>query len=288
MHSIREFLTVTLLLLFSVCAARAQSGDLYLESWPSEILFDRIVLLRTCQVDTNSKGQPGCDSFAQKSSDGPSILKDQFAMTELLEKAFKNVDFRREFVSWFVDSDPLARHHVGDFVKLYRKYAQAHKFSVKFDHIPQETFEIEKISAVLAKDRLDQYEYAYGKEVGRKVLKHFDAIHRQTFFENRTHDIDISVDFLKPIKTILTHLKLKQKFQWVFDNKLYFGYKSSFKHNKKVFIRFLGYYAKVSLDIELLRRRVYWWGYGEWEKVGITSKIIQEPVAMVGTEVKEI
>lgn len=284
-----NFIVKTIYLsLFSVYMVFAQSSEIEFKSWPSEILFDRLVLLRNCQVDVETKLAQVCDLNTQISNGGPSALNDPVALTELLETAFEEVDFRKEFIDWFLRSDQLARGNVGDLVRLYRRYAQSDILSGHFDDSAPEEFRVDEISRIIAMDRLDQYDYAYGKEVGRKVLKQFDAIHRQTFFENKTHNIDINIDFIEPIKAIVTHLQLKEKFKWLFNNKLYFGYKSSFKHKRKVFIRFLGYYAKVSVDIELLRRKIYWWGYGEWEKVGITSKVIQEPVAIVGTDAKEI
>ncbi|MCJ8346548.1 hypothetical protein MJH12_13480, partial [bacterium] len=81
------------------------------------------------------------------------------------------------------------------------------------------------------------YEYAYGRELKREELKRFEMIIRNTYFENTHHKIDIDIDFLGPIKKIISALKLKNKFSWIWDQKLHFGYHSEFKHFKKVFIR---------------------------------------------------
>ena len=53
-------------------------------------------------------------------------------------------------------------------------------------------------------------------------------------------------------------------------------------------MRFKGYYAKISISFELMRRKRYWWGYGNWEVVGTASKVVEEPMAIVGTDVKEL
>lgn len=133
------------------------------------------------------------------------------------------------------------------------------------------------------------YEYAYGRELSREELKRFELIRRNTFFENTHHKIDIDIDFLGPIKKVISALKLKDKFSWVWDQKLHFGYHSEFKHYKKVFMREKGYYKKVKVKLELIRRKVsFWTGPGPWEVYGTGHKYFEEPAAIVGFEVKEL
>lgn len=133
------------------------------------------------------------------------------------------------------------------------------------------------------------YEYAYGRELSREELKRFELIRRNTFFENTHHKIDIDIDFLGPIKKVIKALKLKDKFSWVWDQKLHFGYHSEFKHYKKVFVREKGYYKKVKVKLELIRRKVsFWTGPGPWEVYGTGHKYFEEPAAVVGFEVKEL
>jgi hypothetical protein len=132
------------------------------------------------------------------------------------------------------------------------------------------------------------YEYAYGRELERKAIKEYEVIHRNTFFENREHRIDIDVDFLGPLKKVLKALKVEKSFSWVWKQKLRFAYKAWFKHYKKVFARTLGFYEKVSVKIEILRRKRSFWGTGEWESHGHTYITREEPRALLTTEAREL
>gem|GEM_PF-1054373 len=132
------------------------------------------------------------------------------------------------------------------------------------------------------------YEYAYGKELERKSLKEFDAIHRKTLFENREHKIEIDIDFLGPLKKLIEALKVKEKFSWVWAQKLRFAYRAFFKHHKRIFTRSVGYYEKVSVKIELLRRKRSFWGTGPWESYGYTYLTREEPRALITTEAREL
>lgn len=135
---------------------------------------------------------------------------------------------------------------------------------------------------------LESWDYAYGKEISREVVDKYESIIRQTFFENRTHNVDIQLDFLEPIRKIITKLNLKSMFEWLWDSKLFYGYHSSFVHHKKVFIRFKAFNQKVAVKVEVLRRKRYWWGYGDWEIYGSTTRMMEEPTAVVGREVEEL
>ncbi len=132
---------------------------------------------------------------------------------------------------------------------------------------------------------LAQYEYIYGQEIKREVVDKYESIIRQTFFENKTHNVDIAADFLEPIRKIISTLQLKSMFEWLWDSKLYFGYHSSFKYHRKVFIRFKGYYQKTAVTVEVLRRKKSFWGNEPWEKYGTSTKLVEEPTAIVGREV---
>jgi len=135
---------------------------------------------------------------------------------------------------------------------------------------------------------LAQYEYIYGQEIRREVVDKYESIIRQTFFENKTHSVDIAADFLEPIRKIISTLQLKSMFEWLWDSKLYFGYHSTFKYHRKVFIRFKGYYQKTAVTVEVLRRKKTFWGSEPWEKYGTSTKLIEEPTAVVGREVQLI
>jgi hypothetical protein len=133
------------------------------------------------------------------------------------------------------------------------------------------------------------YEYAYGNEIGREVVDTFEAIHRSTFMENLEHKVDIDIDFLKPIKKVVEKLNLKEKFKWLWNQKLHWGYHSHFIHKKKVFMRSHGYYQKVAVKLQVLRRERYWWGgTGDWEVHGSSTKMMEEPRALVATEAREL
>jgi hypothetical protein len=130
------------------------------------------------------------------------------------------------------------------------------------------------------------YEYAYGRELKRQVLEEFEVIHRHTFMENYEHKIDIEVDFLDPIKKIISTLRLDGRFEWLYKQSLRYGYHAYFKHSKKVFTRSKGYYGKLRLTLELLRRKRRWWGSSDWEVVGRTIQIQEEPRALVATDAR--
>ena len=132
------------------------------------------------------------------------------------------------------------------------------------------------------------YEYAYGKELERKIVKQFEAIHRQTLFENKEHGIEIDLDFLKPIKKLVEFLRVQEKFSWLWEQTLRFAYRARFKHSKKIFTRSLGYYNKVSVKIEILRRKRSFWGDGPWESYGSTYQSQEIPRAVLTTEIKEL
>jgi len=131
-----------------------------------------------------------------------------------------------------------------------------------------------------------KYEYAYGRELQRDVLEEFEVIHRHTYMENYEHKIDIEIDFLGPIKKVLSGLHLEKRFEWLYKQRLRYGYHAYFKHYKKVFTRATGYYGKLRLTLELLRRKRRWWGSSEWEVIGATTQIHEEPRALVATEAR--
>lgn len=132
------------------------------------------------------------------------------------------------------------------------------------------------------------YEYAYGKELERKVVKQFEAIHRQTLFENKEHGIEIDLDFLSPVKKLVQFFKIQEKFSWLWEQSLRFAYRAKIKHSKKIFTRSLGYYDKVSVKIEILRRKRSFWGDGPWEVYGHTYQAQELPRAILTTEIKEL
>jgi hypothetical protein len=133
------------------------------------------------------------------------------------------------------------------------------------------------------------YEYTLGKELKREVVKEFEAIHRHTLMENYEHNISIDIDFLEPLKKIINTLKLKDMFSWLWEQALHYSYHASFSHKKKIFTRSHGYYQNVAVTFEVLRRERYWWGgTGEWEKYGHTLRNVEEPRAVLTTEVKEL
>jgi len=191
----------------------------------------------------------------------------------------------REFVRFLENAGPVERQEMRGLAHLVQTKINASR--LENDGLgPADDSELK---AYLGEQKSrDSYQYAYGQEVSRETIDEFEAIHRNTFFENKSHNINIGIDFLEPIKKVLKALKLEKKFSWVFENSLFYGYKSSFKHHKKVFMRFKGYYGKIAVKVELMRRKRYWWGYGSWEKVGVTTKMLKEPIAVVGTEVKEL
>lgn len=131
-----------------------------------------------------------------------------------------------------------------------------------------------------------QYEYRLGRELKREVLDRYESIIRQTFFENKSHNVDIAADFLEPIRKVITTLKLKSMFEWLWDSKLFFGYHSSFTYHRKVFIRFKGYYQKTAVTVEVLRRKVTFFGSEPWEPHGSIVQMVEEPTAVVGREVQ--
>ncbi len=265
-----------------------------IKSWPVDVLLDRLVLLRSGKIPALENYDDSSGYSFSKASDEIDI--DLLSNSERLA-AFLNTELLEgnrldSFLLWLKGSDPLAKWHTRDLSRNINRSLIAESFyeNVRHTRRSDRYYEVrDQLETVLdSVETSNSYQYAYGREVGRKIIKQFDAIHRQTFFENKVHNVDIGIDFLEPVKAILRGLKLKEKFQWIFDNVLYIGYKSSFKHHKKVFMRFKGYYAKTSVSFELLRRERYWWGFGSWEIVGTTSKVIEEPMAIVGTDVKEL
>ena len=265
-----------------------------IKSWPVDVLLDRLVLLRSGKIPALENSDDSSGYLSSKASDEIDI--DLLSNAERLA-AFLNTELLEgnrldSFLLWLKGSDPLAKWHTRDLSRNINRSLIAESFyeNVRQSRRSGRYYEVrDQLETVLDSVEIsNSYQYAYGREVGRKIIKQFDAIHRQTFFENKVHNVDIGIDFLEPVKAILRTLKLKEKFQWIFDNVLYFGYKSSFKHHKKVFMRFKGFYAKTSVSFELLRRKRYWWGFGSWEMVGTTSKVIEEPMAIVGTDVKEL
>jgi hypothetical protein len=133
-----------------------------------------------------------------------------------------------------------------------------------------------------------RYEYRLGRELDRKIVKTYEAIHRRTMMENIEHHIDIDVDFLKPIKKVIETLKLKEKFSWLWNQKLRWGYHSHFKHHKKIFTRQQAFYDKISVKFELWRREkgIIW--DGDWERCGTSNRMVEEVAAMVAKEAKQL
>ena len=265
-----------------------------IKTWPVDILLDRLVLLRA-----NRAVQPVQRVEASEQIDSQfvgdldlSILYDPQKLVSLLHLELVHEANLEYFLDWLKSADPVAKSYTKDLQIRIRKTLLAEKLHTDSPNMSRSAKFPRLLEQVLSKlDPIkvsDNYQYAYGRELERKIIKNFDAIHRQTFYENKTHNVDIGVDFLEPLKAILKTLKLGEKFEWIFENILHVGYKSSFKHHKKVFMRFKGYYAKISISFELMRRKRYWWGYGNWEVVGTASKVVEEPMAIVGTDVKEL
>ena len=293
--SLKHFTLIIILFSgFIQCVHFADNSVSTIKSWPVDVLLDRLVLLRSGKIPAAENYIDSSEYLSSEASDEIDIVLlsnaerlAAFLNTELLEE--NRLD---SFLLWLKGSDPLAKWHTRDLSKNINRSLIAESFyeNVKQIRRSGRYYEVrDQLETVIdSVETSNSYEYAYGREVGRKIIKQFDAIHRQTFFENKVHNVDIGIDFLEPVKAILRSLKLKEKFQWIFDNVLYIGYKSSFKHHKKVFMRFKGFYAKTSVSFELMRRKRHWWGYGSWEIVGTTSKVIEEPMAIVGTDVKEL
>ncbi len=293
--SLKHFTLIIILFSgFIQCVHFADNSVSTIKSWPVDVLLDRLVLLRSGKIPAAENYIDSSEYLSSEASDEIDIVLlsnaerlAAFLNTELLEE--NRLD---SFLLWLKGSDPLAKWHTRDLSKNINRSLIAESFyeNVKQTRRSGRYYEVrDQLETVIdSVETSNSYEYAYGREVGRKIIKQFDAIHRQTFFENKVHNVDIGIDFLEPVKAILRSLKLKEKFQWIFDNVLYIGYKSSFKHHKKVFMRFKGFYAKTSVSFELMRRKRHWWGYGSWEIVGTTSKVIEEPMAIVGTDVKEL
>lgn len=284
---------ISLILSFGGVRLVDARGDT-IRTWPVDILLDRLVLLR------DNKAEPRVHSVDASEQEDVhfggdldlSVLDDPHKLVSLLHLELIDEENLAYFLVWLKNADPVAKWHTKDLRIRIKKSLLAEKLytdtgerlrSAEFPRLFKQV--LSKLDPVKVSDN---YQYAYGRELDRKIIKHFDAIHRQTFYENKVHNVDIGVDFLEPLKAILMTLKLGDKFEWIFDNILYIGYKSSFKHHKKVFMRFKGYYAKTSISFELMRRKRYWWGYGNWELVGTASKLVEEPMAVIGTDVKEL
>ena len=291
----KYFASILLLLFFLVSGVQFADGTGHtIRTWPVDILLDRLVLLR---ADKN-KSRKNLDNRSELTDQefgvdlDLDLLDDPEGLVSLLQGELLDEAKLMYFLSWLDKADPLAKMHTNDLVVNIKKNLLAEKlhrhesYRIKTENSHQLIDQ-----ALLALNPIkisDSYQYAYGRELDRKIIKNFDAIHRQTFFENKLHKVDVGIDFLKPLKAILKTLKLEEKFEWIFENIVYIGYKSSFKHHKKVFMRFKGYYAKTSITFELMRRKRYWWGYGNWELAGTASKVVEEPMAVIGTDVKEL
>lgn len=248
-----------------------------IEGMPLELLLFREVNLSS-QLSRSIEEERGIGEIKE-------IEKQREALRSELLPYLSTAQGYREFVRFLENAGPVERQEMRGLAHLVQTKINASR--LENDGLgPADDSELK---AYLGEQRSrDSYQYAYGKEVSRETIDEFEAIHRNTFFENKSHSINIGIDFLEPIKKVLKALKLEKKFSWVFENSLFFGYKSSFKHHKKVFMRFKGYYGKIAVKVELMRRKRYWWGYGSWEKVGVTTKMLEEPIAVVGTEVKEL
>ncbi|PCJ16581.1 MAG: hypothetical protein COB02_15900 [Candidatus Cloacimonadota bacterium] len=220
----------------------------------------------------------------------------------LVDKKLKENEFSQRLTQ--VSQDILSENKLHDYAVLYNSLNDMQRAALK--DLTKETI-IRFNTKVLYQENssilkvknakqlfpkyttLASYEYAYGKELAREDLKTYELIRRNTFFENSHHKIDIDIDFLKPIKKIISALKLKSKFSWIWDQKLHFGYHSEFTHYKKIFMREKGYYKKVKVTVELLRRKTSFWGSpGPWKVYGQSVKYFEEPSAIVGFEVKEL
>ncbi len=292
---IKLFIFSTILLSgLNLSAYHADSSLITIKSWPIDLLLDRLVLLRSGKIATTESfrgSNPLITSFKSEEID-IDIMSNPSQLATFLRNELIQQDRLDSYLKWLENADPFAKLLTKDLSTKINRALIAESFhentrqTRRSNRYYEVRDELEK--TINAVKTFNGYQYAYGKEVGRKIIKQFDAIHRQTFFENRVHNVDIGVDFLEPVKAILRSLKLKEKFEWIFDNTLYIGYKSSFKHHKKVFMRFKGFYAKTSISFELMRRKRHWWGYGSWEIVGTASKLVEEPMAIVGTDVKEL
>jgi hypothetical protein len=215
------------------------------------------------------------------------IKEKEFSYLQTYERVYEHIvqeNLIEKFASYFESSDPLTQASLAALAKNLisrenlRLQAGASSVSVT-----------SAASLFPSLNTRVSYEYAYGEELEREVQDEFEAIHRYTYMENREHNVDIDVDFLEPIKKIVEKLSLKDKFKWLWEQKLHFGYHSSFFHRKKVFMRSVGYYQKVAVTLQVLRREKKWWGgSGEWELHGTAVRYFEEPRAIVATEAKEL
>ena len=189
-----------------------------------------------------------------------------------------------DFVDFLREADPVSLQALREISHLL-----VSKLRFSEDEVNQDAGMASQILELIPSSTISAtYEYAYGRELERKSIKDYEVIHRNTLFENREHRIDIDVDFLGPLKKVLKALKVEKSFSWVWKQKLRFAYKAWFKHSKKVFARTLGFYEKVSVKIEMLRRKKSFWGNGEWKSFGYTYITREEPRALLTTEAKEL
>lgn len=293
--SYKYFAPILVLLILSLGGVRlVDAREETIRTWPIDVLLDRLVLLRdnkaVQRASSTNELKPIDQNLGQDLD--LSLLDDPQRLVSFLHLELLDEEKLAYFLVWVNNADPVARWHTKDLQTGIRQTLLAEKLHTDSSKVSRSAEFPRLLEQVLSKlDPIkvsDSYQYAYGRELERKIIKNFEAIHRQTFYENKIHNVDIGVDFLEPLKAILKTLKLGEKFEWIFENILHIGYKSSFKHHKKVFMRFKGYYAKISISFELMRRKRYWWGYGNWEVAGTASKVVEEPMAVIGTNVKEL